>query len=111
MAEYDVTGSIFGSLWNEIKDTVSNTGEALLDAYVKIETSKQETSNAQIPASVGVTEPVTQPVQTVTDTPTTVMTSPAQQQTNQLIAGVDNKYLALGVGGLVLAVMVLGGRR
>ncbi len=111
MAEYDVTGGIFGSIWNEIKDTASNAGEALLDAYVKVETSKQETTTPQVPASVGVTEPVTQPVQTTDSQPTTVMTTTQRTPTNQIITGVDNKYLALGVGGLVLLVMVMGGRR
>ena len=104
----DDVGSWFGRLVSWTDETIDKA----IDGYIEIETSKAETSAAQVPASVGVTEPVTQPVQTVTNTPPTVMTTTATQPVNdQLIQGIDNKHLALGVGGLVLLVMVLGGRR
>ncbi len=109
MAEpiHDEAGSWFGKLTGWFDDTLDKA----IDGYITIESSKHETNSTQVPASVGVTEPVTQPVQTVTNTPPTVMTAPAQPANNQLIAGIDNKHLAIGVGGLVLMVMVLGGRR
>ncbi|WP_067096785.1 hypothetical protein [Marinomonas atlantica] len=104
----DDTGNWFGRLGGWFDDTLDKA----IDGYITIESSKHETSSTQVPASVGVTEPVTQPVQTVTNTPSTVMTTTAAQPVNnQIIQGIDNKHLAIGVGGLVLMVMVLGGRK
>lgn len=95
------------AFWDSAGDALGK----LVDGYVKIETASTEARNPQLTGSVGVTEPVTQPVHTTDSQPTTVMTTTQTTPTNQIIAGVDNKYLALGVGGLVLLVMVMGGRR
>lgn len=107
MAEYDVSGDWLSKFGGWVDDKL----DSAMNIYGEVMQSKYETSTPQVSASVGVTEPVTQPVQTVTNTPPTVMTAPEQPANNQIISGVDNKYLALGVGGLVLLVMVMGGRR
>lgn len=91
------------SVWDEMGNFLGKVGGVYADII-----EAKETDQPQLSASAGVTEPVTPPAPTATtQQPVVTVTTPD----NQIISGVENKYLALGVGALVLLVMVMGGRR
>ncbi|WP_191601406.1 hypothetical protein [Marinomonas algicola] len=88
------------SLWDEAGDFFGKVGGVFVD-YVEA----KETDQPQIPASVGVTEPVASAPQTPTQQTVTVTPS------SQLISGISNQALALiGGGGLLLVVLLTRGR-
>ncbi|MFT2112172.1 hypothetical protein [Marinomonas sp. 2405UD68-3] len=68
-----------------------------LDVYQNIEMSKHETNSTQLPASVGVTEPVTQPDNTAKNTGISVSS----------VENIDNKILMVGGGAFVLLLLVV----
>ena len=81
MSFWDSAGDFFGKV---------------VDGYVEVETANAEASQPQVPASVGVTEPVTQPATTTTATGVPVTTGTT----------LDNKTMMM-IGGGAFALLLL----